>query len=104
MAPENHPSNGSPTFHRPHGRKTAALSAAPTERKTIAQGKERSDAALGQESETTLSPEGAKEDGEMSTSWTRVALGKRTGMLGTIFRKAQNKIQDPAKLRRLIVA
>ena len=24
-------------------------------------------------------------------------------MLGTIFRKAQNKIQDPAKLRRLIV-
>src|SRR6185437_14054742 len=30
-------------------------------------------------------------------------LGKRGGMLGTIFRKAQNKIQDPAKLRRLIV-
>ena len=30
-------------------------------------------------------------------------LGKRTGMLGLIFRKAQNKIQDPAKLRRLIV-
>jgi len=30
-------------------------------------------------------------------------LGKRTGMLGIIFRKAQNKIQDPAKLRRLIV-
>ena len=24
-------------------------------------------------------------------------------MLGVIFRKAQNKIQDPAKLRRLIV-
>lgn len=30
-------------------------------------------------------------------------LGKRPGMLGLIFRKAQNKIQDPAKLRRLIV-
>jgi type I restriction enzyme M protein len=30
-------------------------------------------------------------------------LGKRTGMLGIIFRKAQNKIQDPAKLCRLIV-
>src|SRR5271156_5211661 len=30
-------------------------------------------------------------------------LGKRAGMLGVIFRKAQNKIQDPAKLRRLIV-
>lgn len=30
-------------------------------------------------------------------------LGRRTGMLGVIFRKAQNRIQDPAKLRRLIV-
>jgi type I restriction enzyme M protein len=30
-------------------------------------------------------------------------LGKCSGMLGIIFRKAQNKIQDPAKLRRLIV-
>jgi type I restriction enzyme M protein len=29
-------------------------------------------------------------------------LGKRTGMLGIVFRKAQNRIQDPAKLRRLI--
>jgi len=29
-------------------------------------------------------------------------LGKQGGRLGTIFRKAQNKIQDPAKLRRLI--
>lgn len=30
-------------------------------------------------------------------------LGKRPGTLGTIFRKAQNRIQDPAKLRRLVV-
>jgi len=30
-------------------------------------------------------------------------LGTEKGMLGVIFRKAQNKIQDPAKLRRLIV-
>jgi hypothetical protein len=30
-------------------------------------------------------------------------LGKQGGMLGLIFRKSQNKIQDPAKLRRLIV-
>ena len=30
-------------------------------------------------------------------------LGKQPVMLGIIFRKAQNKIQDPAKLRRLIV-
>ena len=29
-------------------------------------------------------------------------LGKERGMLGVIFRKAQNKVQDPAKLRRLI--
>ncbi len=29
-------------------------------------------------------------------------LGRKPGMLGTIFRKAQNKIQDPAKLKRLI--
>ena len=30
-------------------------------------------------------------------------LAKSPGMLGTIFRKAQNRITDPAKLRRLIV-
>jgi len=29
-------------------------------------------------------------------------LGNEPGVLGTIFRKAQNRIQDPAKLRRLI--
>lgn len=31
-----------------------------------------------------------------------VELGKQPGTLGVIFRKAQNKIQDPAKLKRLI--
>lgn len=30
------------------------------------------------------------------------SLGREKGMLGTIFRKSQNKIQDPAKLKRLI--
>lgn len=30
-------------------------------------------------------------------------LGRRDGMLGVVFNKAQNRIQDPAKLRRLIV-
>jgi type I restriction enzyme M protein len=30
-------------------------------------------------------------------------LGEAGGMLGLIFRKAQNKIQDPAKLRQIIV-
>ncbi len=44
-----------------------------------------------------------------ATSWrsTTATSSRRsaseTGMLGVIFRKAQNKIQDPAKLRRLIV-
>ncbi len=33
---------------------------------------------------------------------TLEALGRETGMLGTIFRKAQNKIQSPALLHRLI--
>jgi len=31
------------------------------------------------------------------------SLGKQPGTLGTIYRKAQNRIQDPAKLRRLVV-
>ena len=30
-------------------------------------------------------------------------LARQTGILGVIFRKAQNKIQDPAKLKRLVV-
>jgi type I restriction enzyme M protein len=33
---------------------------------------------------------------------TLEALGRETGMLGTIFRKAQNRIQNPALLKRLI--
>ncbi|MBC8506315.1 MAG: SAM-dependent DNA methyltransferase [Anaerolineales bacterium] len=33
---------------------------------------------------------------------TLIELGKESGMLGIIFRKAQNRIQDPAKLKRLI--
>ena len=30
------------------------------------------------------------------------SLGKESGLLGTVYRKSQNKIQDPAKLERLI--
>ncbi len=30
-------------------------------------------------------------------------LGKQKGLLGLIFNKSQNKFQDPAKLRRLVV-
>ncbi len=47
-----------------------------------------------------------KRDGdELETHYRHVleSLGREKGMLGVIFRKAQNKIQDPAKLRRLIV-
>ncbi|MGB8168107.1 MAG: type I restriction-modification system subunit M N-terminal domain-containing protein, partial [Chthoniobacteraceae bacterium] len=42
----------------------------------------------------------AKDGDELETHYRHVleTLGKRTGMLGVIFRKAQNKIQDPAKL------
>jgi type I restriction enzyme M protein len=46
-----------------------------------------------------------KKDGDaLETQYkhTLENLGKAKGMLGVIFRKSQNKIQDPAKLRRLI--
>ena len=42
------------------------------------------------------------DDLEIHYRHTLEELGKRPGLIGTIFRKAQNKIQDPAKLRRLI--
>ena len=42
------------------------------------------------------------DDLELQYRHTLENLGKQDGMLGTIFRKAQNKIQDPAKLERLI--
>ena len=50
-------------------------------------------------------PELLKRDGdelEVQYRHTLEALGREKGMLGVIFRKAQNKVQDPAKLRRLI--
>jgi type I restriction enzyme M protein len=47
----------------------------------------------------------AKDGDALETHYRHVleGLGKHGGMLGVIFRKAQNKIQDPAKLRRLVV-
>ncbi|OLC50658.1 MAG: DNA methyltransferase [Acidobacteria bacterium 13_1_40CM_65_14] len=47
----------------------------------------------------------AKDGDDLEAHYRHVldTLGKRKGMLGVIFRKAQNKVQDPAKLRRLIV-
>src|SRR4030095_13361094 len=46
-----------------------------------------------------------KRDGdelEIHYRHTLEELGKESGLIGVIFRKAQNKIQDPAKLRRFI--
>jgi type I restriction enzyme M protein len=46
----------------------------------------------------------AKSGDELEVQYRRSleSLGRQKGMLGIIFRKAQNKIQDPAKLERLI--
>jgi type I restriction enzyme M protein len=45
-----------------------------------------------------------KEGDELETQYRHILenLAKEKGMLGDIFRKSQNKIQDPAKLKRLI--
>src|SRR5439155_14115001 len=47
----------------------------------------------------------AKDGDELETHYRHILteLGKQQGMLGIIFRKAINKIQNPAHLRRLIV-
>jgi type I restriction enzyme M protein len=46
----------------------------------------------------------SKDGDELETHYrhTLLELGKVTGVMGIIFRKAQNKIQDPAKLKRLV--
>ena len=46
----------------------------------------------------------AKDGDELEIQYrhTLEALGKEKGVLGIIFRKSQNKIQDPAKLKRLL--
>ena len=45
-----------------------------------------------------------KDGDELEVHYRHVleSLGKTEGLLGVIFRKAQNKIQDPAKLKRLL--
>lgn len=46
-----------------------------------------------------------KEDGaELETQYIKILnqLGKEEGIIGVIFRKAQNRITDPAKLRKLV--
>ncbi|MFH1633489.1 MAG: class I SAM-dependent DNA methyltransferase [Chloroflexota bacterium] len=46
----------------------------------------------------------SRDGGELENHYreTLIELGKSRSMLGVIFRKAQNRIQDPAKLKRLI--
>jgi len=39
---------------------------------------------------------------ELQYRHTLEALGREDGLVGTIFRKAQNKLSDPAKLKRLV--
>jgi type I restriction enzyme M protein len=51
-------------------------------------------------------PELLRRDGnelEVQYRHTLEELGKQSGLIGVIFRKAQSKIQDPSKLRRLVV-
>ena len=45
-----------------------------------------------------------KDGAELEAHYIKILndLGKEDGIIGVIFRKAQNKIQDPAKLRKLI--
>ncbi|MBN2733866.1 MAG: SAM-dependent DNA methyltransferase [Methanomicrobiaceae archaeon] len=50
--------------------------------------------------ETLASKDG--DDLETHYRHTLENLGKESGLLGVIFRKSQNKIQDPAKLKRLV--
>ncbi len=47
----------------------------------------------------------AKQGPELEAHYIHIlqSLGTQPGMLGVVFRKAQNRIQDPAMLRRLIV-
>ena len=46
----------------------------------------------------------SKDGTELEIHYRRLleSLGKEKGMLGVIFRKSQNRIQDPAKLKRLV--
>ena len=52
----------------------------------------------------TLTSKDGKDGDELEIHYRHVLkqLGKKDGMLGIIFREAQNKIQDRAKLKRLI--
>ncbi len=77
VRPHNdHSGSGVPPLNQENkqSRDSSATLAAPTGRKNVAQGKERSDAALGHESQSTSSPEGAKEGSALPKDWRHVAV------------------------------
>jgi len=68
---------------------------APTGRKPTAQGKERSDAALGYESRDTSSPEGAKDGKALPKGWRWVTLGEvAESMKNGIYKPASSYADD----------
>ncbi|WP_306590614.1 class I SAM-dependent DNA methyltransferase [Geothrix sp. 21YS21S-4] len=77
----------------------------------MAQEREELDAALGRKVEARIPkalawPSLLRLDGDdLENHYRKVLqeLGHQPGLLGTIFRKAQNKLQDPAKLKRLVM-
>ncbi len=77
----------------------------------MAQERQDLDAALGRPAAERIPkalawPTLLREDGDdLENHYRKVLqeLGHRPGLLGTIFRKAQNKLQDPAKLKRLVL-
>lgn len=87
--PSSQSGSGAPPLNRKdkQSRDGSVTLPAPTGRKTIAQGKERSDAALGHESQNTSSPEGAKE-----RVWPVVFLGEIAEVkLGKMLDKAKHQ-------------
>ena len=77
----------------------------------MAQEREELDAALGRKGTERIPkslawPTLLRLDGDdLENHYRKVLLelGRQPGLLGTIFRKAQNKLQDPAKLKRLFM-
>ena len=79
----------------------APQTAAPSGRKKIAQGKERSDAALGHESQNTSSPEGAKEGRVLQREWKRVRIGDTLRLVNGAAFKPTNWTKDGVPIVRI---
>ena len=74
-----------------------ATTAAPTGRKRLAQGKERSDDALGHDPQNTSSPETAKE-----SDWRKQLLAVRSAGMGGVKNNFLNR--ERGNLARLLTA